>query len=103
MITPNPIERPKTYAVVSYLVLGAILFYAGIALWFVPVGYVSGIFAELMPLIFILPALLIASRLGWILRSERRSLWLTFPLCLGGVLVGGFLIFFARFHAYFLD
>src|SRR5690242_5270633 len=102
MLNTDATNKPKPYVVVTFFVVASLLFYFGLALWFVPTGYISTIFELLLPLIFILPALLIGCRLAWILRSERRSLWLTLPICLGGVSLGALLIFFARFHAYFL-
>jgi CHASE2 domain-containing sensor protein len=68
--------------------------YLGIGLYIFPEGGGHDTpYIKLRPLIFfIFPSLLLGCLVAWVVGSPKRNLFLTFPLCLGGIIVGAVLI-----------
>jgi hypothetical protein len=92
-------DRPRPLTIGLYFAVASFLLYLGIGISaLVPAPPDESRFAQaILPLLFVLLALLLTFRLAWILRrpgspqSKRRRLWLTLPISLAGVFLGSVL------------
>jgi hypothetical protein len=104
-------DRPRPLVLGIWFLVASVFLYLGIAMNLLdPGGYHKSRFEIAIPLvIFVSPALLMTFRIAWMLRRpglsqlKGRSLWLTIPLSLGGVVLGAVLISVALFREHWVE
>jgi hypothetical protein len=107
----EPPDRPRPLVLGVYFAIASFLLYLGIGIYtLVPAPPGESPFAQAASsLVFVLLALLLTCRIGWLLRrpessqTKGRHLWLTIPVSLAGVFLGSVIVSMAIWREHWLE